>query len=249
MTSLIIPKVIGFRGSRGYAPENTLAGIHTAADLGMEWVHINVKLSKDGVPVLFHDDTLDRCTGAQGLVMDTDFKSLRELDAGSCFSETFVGEKIPSLEDALDAILERGMGVNIELNPCPGREVDTAEAALDVATRIWPDDAHAPLISSLHYVSLEAAFDMIDAWPRGLHIDENIPNWKDIAAHLEVETLHAAIDGLTSDKIDEYIGLQKPLFVYSINDPARAKELIRWGADHILSDTPDLIRETLQPTN
>ncbi len=249
MDKLIIPKVIGFRGASGYAPENTLASIHAAADLGMEWVHINAKISKDGVPVLFHDENLLRCTGTEGIFANTDFKSLRELDAGSWFSESFVGEKIPTLEEALEAIEERGMGVNIEITPCPGREVDTAEAVLDVASRLWGDDDAPPLISSLQYVSLETAFDMLDSWPRGLHIDEEITSWKEIAEHLDVSTLHALADGLTDEQVDTYIDLQKPLLIYPVNDPQRAKELLRWGADHILSATPDLIRETLQPMN
>src|SRR3989338_4007474 len=153
MSKLIIPKVIGHRGAKAYAPENTLASIHAAADLGIEWVEIDVKLTKDGVPVIFHDEELNRCTNGSGLVAETDFKTIGELDAGLWFGDSFLGEKIPTLEEALNVIIDRGLGVNLEIKPCPGREVETAEVMLDHATRIWSDDAPPPLISSFSQVS------------------------------------------------------------------------------------------------
>ncbi|HRC27440.1 MAG TPA: glycerophosphodiester phosphodiesterase family protein, partial [Alphaproteobacteria bacterium] len=80
-----IPSLIGHRGVARYAPENTLESIHTAADMGLEWVELDVKLTRDGVPVLFHDDTLDRTTNGTGFVAACDFARLRELEAGSWF--------------------------------------------------------------------------------------------------------------------------------------------------------------------
>jgi glycerophosphoryl diester phosphodiesterase len=246
MTSLLIPKVIGHRGAKAYAPENTLASIHTAADLGIEWVELDVKLTKDNVPIIFHDEELNRCTGASGLVCEMDFKSLRELDAGSWFGDSFIGEKIPSLEEALNAILERNMSVNLEIKPCPGREVETAEVMLDMATRIWPEELPAPLISSFQHVSLETARDMIAEWPRGLLLDEHLENWKDIAEYLEIATLNINGGTATREQIEEYIELQKPILAYTINDPQKARELVRWGVDGFFSDNPDIIREAVE---
>ena len=57
-----IPKVIGHRGAAGHAPENTLASIRNASELGAKWVEFDIKLSRDGVLVLMHDDTLNRTT-------------------------------------------------------------------------------------------------------------------------------------------------------------------------------------------
>ena len=246
MSKLSIPKVIGHRGAKAYAPENTLASIHTAADLGVEWVEVDVKLTRDGVAVLFHDEELERCTGAPGLVADIDFQDLRELDAGSWFGESFTGEKIPTLEEALDVILDRNLGVNLEIKPCPGREVETTEVMLDVATRIWPDELPPPLISSFQHVSLEAALDMMPEWPRGLLMEEHMSNWRDIAEYLDAATIN--IDGrkVTQDQIEAYLELRKPILAYTINDPQKARELMRWGVDSVFSDNPDLILEAVQ---
>lgn len=246
MPSLLVPKVIGHRGAKAYAPENTLASIHTAADLGVEWVEIDVKLSKDGEAVIFHDEELGRCTGHQGLVKDFTLKELRELDAGSWFGDSFIGEKIPTLEEALNAILERGLGVNLEIKPCPGREVETAEVMLDVATRIWPEDMPPPLVSSFLHVSLETAFDMMPEWPRGFLMDDHLPNWRELVAYLEASTINIDGNKSTREQVDEYIELQKPVLAYTINDPQKARELVRWGVDGFFSDNPDVIREAVE---
>jgi glycerophosphoryl diester phosphodiesterase len=246
MTKFYIPKVIGHRGAKAYAPENTLSSFHAAADLGIEWVEMDVKITKDGEAIIFHDDELDRCTGASGLVAETTFSDIRDLDAGSWFGESFIGEKIPTLEEALDVIHSRGMGVNIEIKPCPGRETETAEIVLDIATRLWPDDAPKPLISSFSHVSLETALDMIEEWPRGFLMDEHLDNWQELFEYLKCETIN--IDGRkrSREEIEEYIETQKPILAYTINDPEKARELVRWGVDGFFSDNPDVIREAVE---
>lgn len=246
MTSLVIPKVIGHRGAKAYAPENTLSSIHAAADIGVQWVEVDVKLTKDSHAIIFHDEELDRCTGVNGLVKDFTLAELREMDAGSWYGESFLGEKIPTLEELLNTVLERGMGVNLEIKPCPGREKETAEVMLDIATRIWPDDAPPPLISSFQQVSLETAFDMMPDWPRGFLMDEHLENWKEVAEYLEAATININGNTVTRDQVEEYIELQKPLLAYTINDPQKARELVRWGIDSFFADNPDVIMEAVE---
>lgn len=246
MTSLVIPRVIGHRGAKAYAPENTLASIHTAADLGCEWVEVDVKLTKDGHAIIFHDEELDRCTNASGLVKDMDFNAIRELDAGSWFGETFLGEKIPTLEEALNAVLERDMGINLEIKPCPGREIETAEVALDVATRIWPDDRPPPLVSSFQHVSLETARDMMPEWPRGFLMDEHLPNWRELAGYLKAATININGNAVTPEQVEEYLAFGKPLLAYTINDPDKARALADWGVGSFFSDCPDVLMQALE---
>jgi len=246
MSKLIIPKVIGHRGAKAYAPENTLASIHAAADLGIEWVEIDVKLTKDSVPIIFHDEELNRCTNGSGLVAETDFKTIEELDAGQWFGDSFMGEKIPTLEEALNTIIDLGLGVNLEIKACPGREVETAEVMLDYATRIWPDDAPPPIISSFSHVSLEIAYDMMEDWPIGMLIDEYFPHWREIAEHLAAHTININGMTITRDQMDEYLDFAKPILAYTINDPKKAQELFEWGVAGVFSDVPDVIRDAVE---
>jgi glycerophosphoryl diester phosphodiesterase len=247
MTSLVIPKVIGHRGAKAYAPENTLASIHAAADLGIEWVEVDVKLTKDGMPVIFHDEELERCTDGKGLMKDMDYEQVSELDAGGWFGEDFRGEKIPPLEQLIKTVLARGLGVNLEIKPCPGREIETAEVALDVAACLWPDDLPPPLISSFQVESLEAARRSKGLWPRGFLIDEYRADWREIARELRAETVN--INGRTStpEQIADYVRFGKPVLAYTINDTEEAAALLRQRVESVFSDRPDAIRAMIEP--
>jgi len=252
--SLKLPKVIGHRGAAAYAPENTLESIHTAADIGVEWVELDVKLTKDSVPIIFHDDTLDRTTNGSGLVADTDYEDIKQLEAGSWYAESFTGIKIPTLEETIEVLINLNLGLNLEIKPCPGREKETAEITLDVLSQYW-DDHERLLISSFQHVSLEAAGHVANDWARGLLLapeggddgnEQTInPNWKDIADYLDVKTVNVGTRIATRDIIEEIIDLNYHPLVYTVNDPMEGRQFQSWGVDAMFSDEPDVILENL----
>jgi len=243
--TLKLPRIIGHRGAAGYAPENTIEAIHTAADLGIEWVELDVKLTKDEVPIVFHDDTLERTTNVSGPVAEKTYAEIQELDCGSWYGESFIGAKIPSLEEAIDALVTRDLGFNMEIKPCPGREKDTAEAALDVLSSIW--DAHDRLlISSVSHVSLETALDMATDWNRGLIIPDVWPeNLTELVEYLQVASITVNENTITRQQVEDVMDMNKICLAYTINDPHKAQHLQAWGIDGFFSDTPDLIKEGL----
>ncbi len=146
-----IPAIIGHRGARSNAPENTLAGLRRAHEEGATWVEFDVKLTRDGIPVLIHDETLDRTTDGRGAVRDLTLAELGRIDAGcpAVFGDRFRGERIPTLEQSLLLLRDLGMGFNLEVKPCPGLEVETSHVALAVVARVWPAGAQAPGVSCL----------------------------------------------------------------------------------------------------
>ncbi len=241
-----LPKVIGHRGACGYAPENTLESIKTAADIGAAWVELDVKLTRDGVPIIFHDDELDRTTNGSGLVAQTDYADIQTLEAGSWFSDGFSGVIIPTLEEAVDVLLQHNLGLNLEIKPCPGREKETTEAALDVLSQIW-DDHDKLLISSFQHVSLEAARDVANDWARGLLIggDEMPENWLELADYLDVQTINLGSRLVTEEICEAVMNEEYGLLVYTVNDPMEARRLQQWGVDCFFSDTPDVVLENL----
>ncbi len=242
---LKLPTVIGHRGAAAYAPENTIEGIRTAAEIGTKWVELDVKLTRDSVPVIFHDDTLERTTNGFGNVADTNFEDIRELEAGLWFSEGFAGVIVPTLEEVMEVLIEHDLGVNFEIKPCPGREIETAEVMLDVLSRSW-DNLDNILISSFQHVSLETAFDMVPDMPRGLLLDDEWPeNWKDLADYLEVSTINFNGNRCTQEQVEELVELQKPVLAYTINDTQRAKILRQWGVDGFFTDDPETVNDQL----
>jgi len=160
------PPVIGHRGAAGHAPENTLASIATAAALGATWVEFDVKLTRDGVAVLFHDDALERTTNGTGKVADTTLAEIKALDAGGWYQKRFAGEAVPTLEEAMATLARLNLGANVELKPSPGREAETARTVAGLLKTAWPARLPAPVISSFAPEALAAFAEAAPQFPR-----------------------------------------------------------------------------------
>ncbi len=117
------PLVISHAACGGHAPENTLAGIRAALELGADGIEIDVQASADGVPVLMHDLTVDRTTNGRGEVAKLSLEDLRRLDAG--------GEPVPTLAEVLE--LTRGKALLVAELKRPGVEEEIAAVIRDSA--------------------------------------------------------------------------------------------------------------------
>jgi glycerophosphoryl diester phosphodiesterase len=239
--SLALPRVMGHRGAAAVAPENTLASLRAAAAMGMTWIEFDVMLSGDGVPVLFHDDNLKRITGRKIAMARTPFADLAKLEAGAWFAPGFIGEPIPSLEQALALAVELGFTPNIEIKPTPRRDAATAAAIVETIARCWPGNRPGPLISSFSRVALEVARDRAPSLPRAL-IAWRLPrDWESAADTLGCANLHLRglrLRSRTAAKIKR-AGYQ--LAAFTVNDPKKARRLIQLGVDCIITDRPDVI--------
>ncbi len=112
------PLIIAHRGNSSVAPENTLAAVRSAVKLDPmpDYIEIDLHRSRDGVLVVSHDDNTLRTTGVPWMIREKAFSELRKLDAGykEEFKDTFQGEKLPRLEEVLDAVKDTSIGVMIE---------------------------------------------------------------------------------------------------------------------------------------
>lgn len=239
--TLTLPRVIGHRGAAAHAPENTLASFRKAARLGATMVEFDVKLTRNRVPVVIHDDTLDRTTDGSGPVANADFAALRMLDAGRKFAPEFRGERIPTLDEVLTLALELGLAVNIEIKPCPGREAETAEVALAAARRLWPQDRPAPLVSSFEIESLLKAREIAPDWPRGYLIWDRPAVWAANADAVDAATINISHEKETPATIAEYRATGRPVLAYTVNEAERAKALFDLGVAGVFTDAPDRI--------
>jgi glycerophosphoryl diester phosphodiesterase len=107
--------IVAHRGWSSLAPENTMAAFRlAAADPRIQWIELDVQLSKDGIPVVIHDYKLRRTTGAAGTVKEYTYEQLSTLDNGSWFSPQFHQERIPSLDQVLKEV-QGLVKLNIEL--------------------------------------------------------------------------------------------------------------------------------------
>jgi len=121
--------VVGHRGAPSLAPENTRASFEAALAIGVDAIELDVHLSRDGHLVVIHDQNLARTTNGKGLVHERDLAELMVLDAGSWFSPSFVGERIPTFEEILLRIGRR-VPLQVEIKGATDGVVEATIAAL-----------------------------------------------------------------------------------------------------------------------
>src|SRR5262252_4984158 len=161
------PRIIGHRGGGMLAPENTLAGFRKASAMGFGAVEFDVMLTADGIPILIHDETLDRTTNGRGAVSSLPYAKIADLDAGAWFGPQHRGERVPRFEDAGRLCIELGLWANVEIKPASGFERETAVAACDLIVRLWAGAQPRPLVSSFQRPCLEVAQTALHDFERG----------------------------------------------------------------------------------
>jgi glycerophosphoryl diester phosphodiesterase len=166
---------------------------------------------------------------------------LGDLDAGQWFDPDFAGELVPTLEEVLDLLVEMDMGANMELKSCPGREVETAAVALEVARQAWPEDAQPLLISSFSRTCLDVARQTAPQWPRGLLVEALTDDWRGAAEAVGAWSVHCAADPLGPAGVSEVLDAGYRVMVYTVNDPGRALNLWDWGVHAIFTDRPEVL--------
>ncbi|MGQ0846726.1 MAG: glycerophosphodiester phosphodiesterase [Sporichthyaceae bacterium] len=141
----------GHRGGLDSAPENTLAAIRKAVELGADSVEVDVRYTADGKPVILHDDTLERTTNCSGHVANWKLTALLRCDAGTWFNQAFSDERVPTLEEVLDELDTTGLKLYLHVklveNLTQAAALVTAVAASDMdgANVVFVADEHSRL--------------------------------------------------------------------------------------------------------
>jgi glycerophosphoryl diester phosphodiesterase len=224
---LQLPKVVGHRGAMAYAPENTLESFREARRRGATWVEIDVKLTIDGVPIVMHDASLKRTMGIDRLVAEMRASELPPA--------------VPTFEQAIACFGELGLGCNVEIKPCEGREEETGRVTVATLRKHWPAGLPAPLLSSFKDASLAAAKQAAPEFARALLIGELKDDWHGRAATLAAAGINTNGKHLTAPRAIEVKKAGYVLSAYTINDPDVARMLVAMGVDCIITDAPDLI--------
>jgi len=238
-----VPFVIGHRGAAGLAPENTLISLRRARLEGAAWVEFDVKLSRDGMTILFHDDTLDRTTSGKGPVGALAFELLRKLEAGAWFGASFAGTRIPTFAEAIQTLATENLGANVEIKPNPGEARKTADAVCRLIRDAWPESVPGPVISSFDAEAMAVARNALPGTERAMLFGRLPGDWKRIVEELDCTSVHASNRHVTEAVVDEVASTGMPLRIYTVNDPERAEKLRSWGVSSVFTDRPDLIKD------
>jgi glycerophosphoryl diester phosphodiesterase len=232
-------RIVAHRGASRVAPENTLAAFRLASRLGARWLEFDVSLLGDATPVLHHDATLDRCTGANGPLARLVTADLAGIDAGGWFGAQFAGEPLATLAQALDLIGDLGLSANLEMKPHDAAPEPIARAvagALD--GRPWT--RARILVSSYNLDALKEMRRLMPDQPLAVLYHDPPAGWPEVLAALGACSLHLRHQYLTREILAGARAHGFHLRVYTINEPARMEPFRAAGLTGVITDDPPL---------
>lgn len=254
------PTVIAHRGASAYAPENTLAAVDKAAELGIRWVENDVQRTKDGELVVLHDDNLKRTTDVEEVFPDRapwkvkDFTAaeIARLDAGSWFSPAYAGARVPTLEQFMDRVELHHQKLLLEIkNPdlYPGIEQQTLKV-LD--NEGWLDRSHLAgrlIVQSFSADSVRTVHELKPAVKTGFLGTPSVADLPAYAAFADqINPSYGSISMGYVASVHHFTGPHgRPLevFTWTVNDAATARLVAGYDVDGIITNNPDVVRDAL----
>lgn len=250
------PLVIGHRGAAGVAPENTLEAIKAGSQSGAEFIEIDVQLSKDGVPFIFHDGTPARTTNVEDIfperandaITSFTWDELQQLDAGSYFSGKFVGAKIPHFDDVPGALTGE-TGVFIEIKD-PAKSLGVEKVVADALAN---DEQWKALLEGgkIEVLGFDAAsnerFAQLAPEVPLQQLTGTVPSAQELEHYATYAdafgTSYRSLDAAGAQRVkDAGLGLG----VYTVNAPEAADEVLALGVERITGDFPQQIDRHLE---
>ena len=237
--------IIAHRGASGHAPENTLPAFAAAIDARADLVELDYYHSSDNQMIVFHDKELDRTTDAKqrfgGEKIPTRSKSLeelRQLDAGSWYAPQFAKAKIPTLVEALAAIQPHSTTL-IERKEGPAKPLVQLLRSESLLDRVVVQAFDWDFLSDCHRLAPELVLGALGDKELGE------PQLREIRA-AGAQIVGWKHQDLTKEKVAlaQKHGLQ--VWTYTVNDPARARELASWGVHGLITDVPAEIRSAIE---
>jgi glycerophosphoryl diester phosphodiesterase len=242
------PLVLGHRGARHAAPENTQAAFELARVEGAAGVELDVRLVKSGEIVVMHDPTLVRVTGGNDLraVEQLTWAETQSVDIGR-------GERVPLLSDVLDWAAAHDLLVNVEVKSDVGRRRELLRGVVALLSR----HAHAPrgvLLSSFDPRFVWFLARALPQIPSAFLFHTKSPMARAAAlvgaatfTRLGARAVHPEHALVTEPRMQAWRSKKALVGVWTVNDEARARELASLGVDYIVSDRPRAILNAIAP--
>ncbi len=221
----------GHRGASGHAPENTLASFEKAMAMGADGVECDLRESRDGEIVVFHDPTVKRLTGQGWRVQDLTLSELKRLDIGSWFAPSFARQTVLTAAELIAKVPPPFL-LNLEIKAASPQKVVDLIQKKGIADRV--------IVSSFDHVLLKKVRSLHLTLSIGLLVDRE--PWKKIvqeARRLQVVSVNVPSRQVTPDLIEKAHQEGFKVYVYTVNDPAQMTSFIEMGVDGLFTNYPD----------
>jgi glycerophosphoryl diester phosphodiesterase len=237
------PWVIAHRGASGHAPENTLVAFERAVQLGAPFIETDLHLTRDARFVAIHDATLERTTNGRGNVHDFTLHELRRLDAGLWYDRAFMGQKIPTLEEALEFSRKHDVVFYLEI------KYDAAwgmHHALVGALR-KEQDAARTIVISFDPGTLDSVRKLDASIMTGLLVDELRPESVKAAVDVGARQLCPRYMSVTAELVEQAHRSDLHVATWTVNQTEEMRAVIAVGVDGVMTDFPDRLQAVLEP--
>lgn len=229
--------ILGHRGARGYAPENTMASFQTALDMGADGIELDVQMTKDGRVVVCHDHSLERTSNGTGWVIEHTRDELRELDFGSWFSPKFAGEKIPTLREVLQWAAPSRLIVNVEIKngPVIYENIEEKICALIRECRM----VERVVVSSFYHPSLVRMKQLDPMIKTGLlYASRPTDPWLQLRV-TDSDNIHPQWHYLDAGWLSGTRPHGACVYTWTVNEMREWEHIKQLGVDGIITDYPD----------
>lgn len=231
-------KVMAHRGASTEAPENTMAAFQKAIDDMADYIELDVQLTNNGEVIVMHDSNAYRTTGVDANIVNMTYKEVKTLDAGSWFSDEYVGENVPSLKEVLE-LTQGKIKLNIELKPADN---GTALAKNTVRLIEKYNMVNDCVITSFSESALKAVKTYNQEIKVGYILSAAYGDFYDMK-NVDFFSVNAAF--LSKRTIDAIHNSGKRVYAWTVNNKESIKNLTNKGVDGIITDNPVLARETI----
>lgn len=229
-------RVWAHRGGSSAAPENTAASDEVARRGRAEWIENDVQPTKDGVPVILHDDTVDRTTDGTGAVRNLTAAQVAGLDAGSWFAPAYAGQRVPTLGQQLDGLKARGGNLLLEVKGAHTRE-SVARIVTEIRSRSM---ASRVFVQSFEPQHLRWMRELAPELPLGLLRSTLDPDPVAIAKDLGLSAYNPSDAAFQARPaiVGELHALGVAVNVWTVDDATRWNSLEKAGVDGIITNRP-----------
>lgn len=230
------------RGARAHAPENTLMAFDLAFDLGAEAIECDVRRTRDGALVIFHDATLQRTTDGVGPIAARTSAELRTLDAGHRWR---VRQRVPTLDETLALVFARERAINLELKAESEPEsLATAEAVALALGALSTERRAQVLVSSFTLAAVAHIASLVPGLRVAALYGERVWRGRDLLApamELGAEAIHPQVDLVTPTLVRAAHAAGLHVNVWTANRWTTLARLLDWGVDGVFSDYPERV--------
>lgn len=237
-------KVFAHRGYSGRYPENTMLAFEKAVEAGCDGIELDIQTTKDGVLVVFHDETIDRVTDGSGRIADYTFAELKEFNAAALWSGIHGICRIPSFEEYCLWASGQSLITNVELKTGKYYYENIEE---DAAAMIYKYGLEQRIIfSSFNHVSIVKTKALAPDIPCAALIEETgFGNVAYYCSKYGFEYCHPGIGGLTEDIVNECKEKGIGLNVWTVNHMGDLEQLMSWGCEGVITNYPGVCRAWL----